>query len=42
MHARLRYGRVQDIFQSGLHEFLTEFIDQSVELGREISTFYLA
>ena len=33
MHARLRYGRIQDIFQSGLHEFLTEFIERSIMLG---------
>jgi uncharacterized alpha-E superfamily protein len=41
MHARLRYGRIQDIFQGGLHEFLTEFVDMSIELGKEIGTFYL-
>jgi uncharacterized alpha-E superfamily protein len=41
MHARLRYGRVQDIFQSGLHEFLTEFIEGTIDLGREISALYL-
>jgi uncharacterized alpha-E superfamily protein len=41
VHARLRYGRIQDIFQSGLHEFLTEFIDRSVILGGEISRLYL-
>jgi uncharacterized alpha-E superfamily protein len=41
MHARLRYGRVQDIFQNGLHEFLTAFIERSVVLGAEISRLYL-
>ena len=41
MHAKLRYGRIQDIFQSGLHEFLTEFIDRSILLGSEISALYL-
>ena len=41
MHARLRYGRIQDIFQSGLHEFLTDFIDRSIALGEEISAHYL-
>jgi len=40
-YARLRYGRIKSIFQSGLHEFLTEFIDRSVLLGNEISRFYL-
>jgi uncharacterized alpha-E superfamily protein len=41
LHARLRFGRIQDIFQSGLHEFLTDFIDRSVTLGNEISALYL-
>jgi uncharacterized alpha-E superfamily protein len=41
LHARLRFGRIQDIFQSGLHEFLTDFIDRSVTLGSTISTLYL-
>ena len=41
LHARLRFGRIQDIFQSGLHEFLTEFVDRSVTLGDAISTLYL-
>ena len=27
-HARLRYGKIQKIFQGGLHEFLTDFIDR--------------
>jgi uncharacterized alpha-E superfamily protein len=41
MHARLRFGRIQAIFQQGLHEFLTEFIDRSILLGGEISRLYL-
>ena len=41
LHARLRFGRIQDIFQSGLHEFLTEFIERAVILGNEISALYL-
>ena len=40
-HAQLRYGRIQKIFQSGLHEFLTAFIDRSVLLGGEIGKLYL-
>ena len=40
---KLRYGRIQTIFQSGLHEFLTEFIDRSIvarqrDLATSIST----
>ena len=41
IHARLRYTRIDDIFQQGLHEFLTEFIDDNVRLGREVSKQYL-
>jgi uncharacterized alpha-E superfamily protein len=41
LHARLRYSRIQDIFQQGLHEFLTEFIGHAIELGNEISSLYL-
>lgn len=40
-HAQLRFGRIEDIFQQGLHEFLTDFIGMGVHLGNEISTFYL-
>jgi uncharacterized alpha-E superfamily protein len=41
IHARLRYGRIDAIFQDGLHEFLTHFIDDSITLGRDIDEFYL-
>jgi uncharacterized alpha-E superfamily protein len=41
IHARLRYGRIQEIFQSGLHEFLVVFIDDTTLLGREINALYL-
>jgi len=42
MHAKLRYARIETIFQTGLHEFLTEFIDRTSVLGSEISRLYLA
>jgi uncharacterized alpha-E superfamily protein len=41
MDARLRYGKIEAIFQSGLHEFLTEFIDTNAVLGDEIGKHYL-
>jgi uncharacterized alpha-E superfamily protein len=41
MHAKLRFERIDQIFQSGLHEFLTEFIDANNELGNEIARQYL-
>jgi uncharacterized alpha-E superfamily protein len=41
LHAQLRYGRIETIFQTGLHEFLTDVIERSTVLGRDISAFYL-
>lgn len=41
LEARLRFGKVEAIFQSGLHEFLTEFIDSNTVLGDEIGRHYL-
>jgi uncharacterized alpha-E superfamily protein len=41
MHARLRFGRVEDIMEGGLHDFLTAAIDRNLELGRRIQEFYL-
>jgi len=41
LHARLRYGRTDAIMQMGLHEFLTDMIDRTGDLGREISDCYL-
>jgi len=41
MHARLRFGRIEDIMARGLHEFLTATIDRNLELGRQIQDFYL-
>ncbi len=41
LHAGLRYGRIDNIFQTGLHEFLTQYIDRTFDLGDEISAHYL-
>lgn len=40
-HARLRFGRIESIFTGGLHEFLTEAVDHTAELGQQIGQFYL-
>lgn len=40
MHARLRYGRIDEIMATGLEKFLTDFVDRSLDLGREIEAFY--
>jgi uncharacterized alpha-E superfamily protein len=42
MYAKLRFGRIRDIFQTGLHEFLTDFIDRTMLLGTEIANLYLS
>jgi uncharacterized membrane protein len=39
--AQLRYGRVEDVFTYGLHEYLTDMIDRTALLGAEIGRFYL-
>ena len=42
MHSRLRFAKVDEVFQSGLHEFITEFIDTNAALGDEIARQYLS
>ena len=39
--ARLRFGSVDEIFNQGLHEFLTEYVDEIVVLGRAITDDFL-
>lgn len=41
LHARLRNARTEEVFQGGLHEFLTEFIDENNRLGATITDQYL-
>ena len=41
MHSKLRYGRIADIFVSGLHEYLTEFIDANIALGQAIARDFM-
>ena len=40
--ARLRYSSIEDIFQTGLHEFLTETIERTLVIGADIDSFYLS
>jgi uncharacterized alpha-E superfamily protein len=37
LHAELHFGRIGTIFDTGLHEYLTEFLDRTGELGQEIN-----
>ncbi len=39
---RLAAARIEDIFQSGLHEFITVFLRENNEMGATISEQYLA
>lgn len=41
INASLLYGRMDKIFQNGLHEFLTEFIERNHLLGAEIQRSFL-
>jgi uncharacterized alpha-E superfamily protein len=39
--AEVRYGRIEDVFARGLHQYLTHMIDRTVRLGAEIDAFYM-
>ncbi len=41
IHAKLLYGKMEIIFQNGLHEFLTEFIESNNHLSGEIQRTFL-
>lgn len=42
MRTKLANANIGDIFQSGLHEFLTEFLAENARLGEAISAQYLS
>ena len=41
LHARLHYGKTDDIIKFGLHEYLMEFLDRISALGDEINRSFL-
>lgn len=41
LHTRLQQARIEQIFQGGLHEFITEFIDENNRIGARIAEQYL-
>ena len=41
LHAGLRFNSIDDIMQRGLHDFLTEFLEQVYELGNRVSRDFL-
>jgi uncharacterized alpha-E superfamily protein len=40
LNGQLRFGRIDDIFANGLHEYLSEFLERIYELGDLINTTY--
>lgn len=42
IHAQLRYGNMREIFQQGLHEFLSEFVILNNRLGAEVHKAFLS
>ena len=41
LHARLHYGKTEEIIRYGLHEYLMDFLDRVSALGEEISRRFL-
>jgi uncharacterized alpha-E superfamily protein len=41
LHARLHYGRTDDIMRFGLHEYLMDFVDRISALGAEVARRFL-
>ena len=41
IHAKLRFGRMEDIFSQGLEAFLNEMLARNIDLGGQIAEFYL-
>ena len=41
LHARLSYVDIEEVFQGGLHEYLTAVLDDIAELGARVQRAYL-
>jgi uncharacterized alpha-E superfamily protein len=41
LQASLHYGRIEDIFEVGLHEYLTRFVDRIRDLGERVAQDFL-
>ena len=42
LHAALHFGRIDDVFAQGLNEYLTDFLESTAMLSREIRDAYLS
>ncbi|MDR3324066.1 MAG: alpha-E domain-containing protein [Zoogloeaceae bacterium] len=41
LHSELRYGRIEDILEHGMHEYLNDFMDRISDLGDRVSSDFL-
>jgi uncharacterized alpha-E superfamily protein len=41
LHARLRFARIEDILEIGLHPYLTQFLEGTADLGNRIARDFL-
>jgi uncharacterized alpha-E superfamily protein len=41
LQASLHYGRIEDIFKTGLHEYLTRFVERVRDLGERVAQDFL-
>ena len=41
LHARLHYGRTEDVMRTGLHEYLMDFLERISALGDEVNRVFL-
>jgi uncharacterized alpha-E superfamily protein len=41
LHAKIHFGRADDVIQFGLHEYLMDFLDRISKLGEDISRHFL-
>jgi uncharacterized alpha-E superfamily protein len=42
IYAALQFGRISNIFRTGLHEYLTDFLKATDRLGEEVNTSFFA
>lgn len=41
IQAKLKFGRIEEIMASGLHDYLTSLIGSTAELGQAVESFYI-
>jgi uncharacterized alpha-E superfamily protein len=41
LHAELKFARIDDVLEEGLHDYLTEFLERVFELGNRVSRDFL-